>query len=239
MLDHGRKCFFYSFSCSSLRVKVSPNNTVNECLPATFSPPWTKGYLSWDETLSVPDVMSSIFERGDASGNRSITKVSTAPNSANVLCLALDDSCLQTINLLCTMADRLNIATETDLVPLNKGNNFTTMSISQLLKMFESESLSKKLSDQLEGPMAVVAGALPEWCTVMPMYAPVLFSHISRRLFLNRYAFGVSRSLLRQQEAKVDVAHLRQRMSALRGRAIELVGEAFLSGASDPMALQL
>jgi len=105
--------------------------------------------------------------------------------------------------------------------------------------MFESESLSKKLSDQLEVPMAVVAGALPEWCTVMPMYAPVLFSHISRRLFLNRYAFGVSRSLLRQQEAKVAVAHLRQRMSALRGRAVELVGEAFSGGASDPMALQL
>ena len=39
--------------------------------------------------------------------------------------------------------------------------------------------------------------------------------------------------------AKVAVAHLRQRMSALRGRAVELVGEAFSGGASDPMALQL
>ena len=73
----------------------------------------------------------------------------------------------------------------------------------------------------------------------MPMYALVLFSHTLRCLFLNRYAFGVSRSLLCQQEAKVAVAPLRARMSALRGRAVELVGEAFVGGASDPMALQL
>lgn len=237
-LAHQRKCrLFYSFSCKDSCVKEPSSNAANECMPAKFCPPWTKSSLSWDETLSTPDPSSSIFERRDfnaSSRNRTVTKASTGPNNSNVLCLALDDSCLRTVNLLCIMADRLSRTAETDLVHIN-----ATTTIAQLLQMFESESLSKKLRNQLEDPMTVVAGALPEWCTVMPMYAPVLFSHISRRLFLNRYAFGVSRSLLRQQEAKVAVAPLRQRMAALRGRAVELVGEAFSGGASDPMALQL
>jgi hypothetical protein len=44
---------------------------------------------------------------------------------------------------------------------------------------------------------------------------------------------------MRLQEAKVNVAPLRRRMAALRGRAVELVGEAFSGGAEDPTALQL
>jgi len=85
---------------------------------------------------------------------------------------------------------------------------------------------------------AVVAGALPYWCTVIPMYAPVLFSHSSRRLFLKNYAFGVSRSLLCQQEAKIAIAPLRKHMAELRNRAVELVGDAISGGASDPLAIQ-
>jgi hypothetical protein len=42
-----------------------------------------------------------------------------------------------------------------------------------------------------------------------------------------------------QQEAKVNVGRLRQRMTSLRARAVELVGEAFSGGAEDPTALQL
>ncbi|KAI2490933.1 negative regulation of histone ubiquitination [Fragilaria crotonensis] len=44
---------------------------------------------------------------------------------------------------------------------------------------------------------------------------------------------------MRLQEAKVNVGPLRQRMTALRGRAVELVSEAFSGGAEDPTALQL
>jgi hypothetical protein len=58
-------------------------------------------------------------------------------------------------------------------------------------------------------------------------------------VLLDRVAFGVSRSTLRQQDAKVNIGRLRQRMTSLRARAVELVGEAFSGGAEDPTALQL
>ena len=37
----------------------------------------------------------------------------------------------------------------------------------------------------------------------------------------------------------MNVSRLRQRMTSLRARAVELVGEAFSGGAEDPTALQL
>ncbi len=103
----------------------------------------------------------------------------------------------------------------------------------------ESRSLTDKLSAQLDQSLAVVSGVLPPWCTELPSFAPRLFSYDSRRQLLERTAFGVSRAAMRLQEAKVNVGHLRQRMAALRGRAVELVSEAFSGGAEDPTALQL
>lgn len=108
-----------------------------------------------------------------------------------------------------------------------------------LLSSFENDSLSKKLRDQLEDPLMVVSGVLPEWCLTAPSLAPRVFSYASRRQLLLRTAFGVSRSTLKQQEAKVAVGPLRQRMAVLRGRAVELMGEAFSGDAEDPTVLQL
>lgn len=68
---------------------------------------------------------------------------------------------------------------------------------------------------------------------------PNIFSYASRKLLLDRVAFGVSRSTLRQQDSKVNVGRLRQRMATLRARAVELVSEAFSGGAEDPTTLQL
>jgi len=103
----------------------------------------------------------------------------------------------------------------------------------------ESRSLTRKLSEQLDQTLSVASGALPTWCTEVPALAPRLFNYAVRRQLLERTAFGVSRATMRLQEAKVNVAPLRQRMAALRGRAVELVGEAFSGGAEDPTALQL
>jgi hypothetical protein len=105
--------------------------------------------------------------------------------------------------------------------------------------VFANAALSKKLKDQLDDALSVVGGALPEWCIAAPSFAPRVFSYDSRRALLERSAFGVSRSIFKQQEAKVNIGRLRQRMSSLRARAVELVGEAFSGGAEDPTALQL
>lgn len=102
-----------------------------------------------------------------------------------------------------------------------------------------SEVLTKKLLSQLEDPLSTVSGSLPSWCWAAPMASPATFSYESRKLLLERTAFGVSRAVLRQQEAKVAVESLRERMTVLRGRAVALVGEAFSGGAADPTALQL
>lgn len=104
---------------------------------------------------------------------------------------------------------------------------------------FSNATLSKKLIEQLEDPVCVVGGALPDWCIAAPSFAPRIFSYESRKALLERAAFGPSRSTLKQQEAKINVGRLRQRMASLRARAVELVGEAFSGGASDPTALQL
>lgn len=141
------------------------------------------------------------------------------------LCDGLDESCVQCMEVLGILSEYAGDAKAS-------GEKTGTSA-------FENVALSKKLADELDDPLTVVGGALPDWCVIAPTFAPALFSYSSRRLLLERSAFGVSRSALKQQEAKVNVGRLRQRMASLRGRAVELVGEAFSGGAEDPTALQL
>lgn len=144
-----------------------------------------------------------------------------------VLCDGVDEICVQcmeVINLLSECAE--DPASPSDRDVLN-------------LPGFANSNLSKKLSEQLDDVLCGVGAALPEWCLKAPSFAPRVFSYESRRMLLERAAFGPSRSTLKQQEAKVNVGRLRQRMTSLRARAVELVGEAFSGGAEDPTALQL
>ncbi|KAL3925346.1 MAG: hypothetical protein SGILL_000474 [Bacillariaceae sp.] len=104
---------------------------------------------------------------------------------------------------------------------------------------FVNQALSQKLREQLENPLIVAGGACPSWCVALPSFSPHVFTYESRKMLLDRVGFGVSRSTQKLQEAKVNVGRLRQRMTALRARAVELVGEAFSGGAQDPTALQL
>lgn len=146
-------------------------------------------------------------------------------NSSGALCPGLNEICVHCMELVGILAD-LSEADQTEQT-------------GTALPAFESQGLSKKLTEQLECPLVVVGGALPEWCFVGPTFSPRVFSYDVRRLLLQRAAFGVSRSTLNQQESKVNVGRLRQRMASLRARAVELVGEAFSGGAEDPTALQL
>jgi hypothetical protein len=106
-----------------------------------------------------------------------------------------------------------------------------------ILRNCEVDGLNKKLLSQLNDPLTVVCNSMPDWCKLCPCQSPMIFSHSVRRLLLERAYFGVSRSIICQQEAKVSVSVLRTQMSRLRSRAVELVAEAF-SGCVDPTALQ-
>ena len=168
-------------------------------------------------------------------------------------CVGLDEICIQCMEILEFLA-RIN----TRFVIDKKENG----------SVFVNEDLSQKLTKQTEDPLFIVAGIIPEWCLSIPTLTPNMyvfssvssssenyvrrqsltllisiiadsFSYTSRKVLLDRVAFGVSRSTLRQQDAKVNIGRLRQRMTSLRARAVELVGEAFSGGAEDPTALQL
>jgi hypothetical protein len=139
----------------------------------------------------------------------------------------LDEICMQCLEIIEYMAE------------VDKGFGSSKRNDEKNVSVFVNERLSQKLTDQLESPLIVVGGAVPAWCVELPSFSPHVFTYASRKMLLERVAYGVSRSTLRLQEAKVNVGRLRQRMTALRARAVELVGEAFSGGAEDPTALQL
>lgn len=150
------------------------------------------------------------------------------------LCEGLDLTSMQCMELLNELARLVE-----ECLPVDLLNTPSSSNVCPSPAMFCSETLTAKLEKQLEDSLVVVGGALPDWAFLGPAFTPRVFSYESRRLLLQRTAFGVSRAALKQQEAKVAVGPLRQRMAALRGRAVELVGEAFSGGAEDPTALQL
>jgi hypothetical protein len=143
------------------------------------------------------------------------------------LCDGLDEICLQCMDVIGVLSQHAEDSSE------------AVDSDRPEIPGFANLSLSKKLADQLDDPLCVVSGALPLWCTTATAFASRVFSYSSRQALLQRAAFGVSRSTLVQQESKVSVGRLRQRMASLRARAVELMGEAFSGGAEDPTALQL
>ena len=142
------------------------------------------------------------------------------------LCDGLNDVCVQCMEVI-------------DVLSAASGYNLSSRDRHSKGSAFANDALSKKLLSYLEDPLAVVGGVLPEWCIRAPSFAPRVFTYDARKALLDSSAFGVSRSTFRQQESKINVGKLRQRMASLRGRAVELVGEAFSGGAEDPTALQL
>jgi len=174
------------------------------------------------EAVVLPDAHEN---RSRKLSSRSLTN--EYEDSPPILCDGLDDisvQCMEVIGLLSEYALDKPIQVERDVTSES---------------LFANASLSKKLTEQLEDSTIVVGQALPEWCTLAPAFAPRVFSYEARRMLLERHAFGVSRSMLKLQDSKVNVGRLRQRMASLRARAVELVGEAFSGGAEDPTALQL
>lgn len=172
--------------------------------------------------------VASIRERRSRKASASLTMDGELERvGVSSLCDGIDEICVQCMEIIGLLSD----CAEDPTSPIDR----------DVLDLpgFANSNLSKKLSAQLDQILCCVGSALPDWCLVAPSFAPHVFTYESRRLLLERSAFGPSRSALSQQEAKVNVGKLRQRMASLRARAVELVGEAFAGGAEDPTALQL
>ena len=196
-------------------VSSVPQSTISKAAIAATAAETSKMDASWPRRLE------------NRSRKVSARSLSNEHDDTAPLCEGVDEICIQcmeVVNLLSDCAEDRSSLDEKD---------------GPKLPGFANATLSKKLKEQLEDPVCVVGGALPDWCIAAPSFAPRVFSYESRRALLERAAFGPSRSTLKQQEAKINVGRLRQRMASLRARAVELVGEAFSGGAEDPTALQL
>lgn len=48
------------------------------------------------------------------------------------------------------------------------------------LEQFQSMKLTKKLLQQIQDPLALVSGSLPDWCDNLPKTCPILFPSSAR-----------------------------------------------------------
>ena len=240
---------------------IAPTVLQEHPLPRKFSPPWTRVNNANDQNKDARLHLSASFQNEQSNKVHNEIHIHSKPDGGNdelneialyfgstekhhawdsggnihssILssqCEGLNETCIQCLNILGVLSEH---DTEQSYVETKKEEKDYSSN------KFVSKALTDKVLEQLEDPLIVVGGALPDWCRIAPCLAPRVFSHISRRRLMECAAFGVSRSALKQQESKIAVAPLRQKMAALRARAVELVGEAFSGGASDPTALQL
>jgi len=214
----GRKCRLYF----SVETEVcSPDMKLSALKPKSLSLP-----MSSKDDGGVSPSLSQVLSSRRKLSSRSLS-IDGPEESTTELCDGFGSvavQCMEVIHLISEYAEDEPARSDGDLPSAS---------------LFSNLSLSKRLSEQLDMALVVIGQCLPEWCMIAPSFTPRVFSYESRRMLLERAAFGVSRSTLKQQEAKVNVGRLRQRMASLRARAVELVGEAFSGGAEDPTALQL
>ncbi|GAM27040.1 hypothetical protein SAMD00019534_102150 [Acytostelium subglobosum LB1] len=65
---------------------------------------------------------------------------------------------------------------------------------------FISQKLTAKVMRQLQDPLALCGGALPDWCKQLLTYCPFLFPFECKRLFFYSTSFGIARALSTLQQ---------------------------------------
>lgn len=82
---------------------------------------------------------------------------------------------------------------------------------------FTSKKITNKISQQIQDPLALAAGALPTWCEELARSCPFLLPFETRRLYFSCTAFGASRSIVWLQTQR-DAVIERQRAPGLSPR---------------------
>jgi len=100
--------------------------------------------------------------------------------------------------------------------------------------LWASHKLTQKMSHQLEDPLSVASGAMPEWCNQLCSLTPFLFSLNARRSQLESTGFGVSHSVHWVQEQVAEVR--RARLTERRTQAERAAAEAEESGDVEAVA---
>ncbi|XP_067214237.1 E3 ubiquitin-protein ligase HECTD1 isoform X6 [Linepithema humile] len=82
---------------------------------------------------------------------------------------------------------------------------------------FTSKKITNKIIQQIQDPLALAAGALPNWCEELARSCPFLLPFETRRLYFSCTAFGASRSIVWLQTQR-DAILERQRAPGLSPR---------------------
>ncbi|KYN06757.1 E3 ubiquitin-protein ligase HECTD1 [Cyphomyrmex costatus] len=82
---------------------------------------------------------------------------------------------------------------------------------------FTSKKITNKIVQQIQDPLALAAGALPNWCEELARSCPFLLPFETRRLYFSCTAFGASRSIVWLQTQR-DAILERQRTPGLSPR---------------------
>ncbi|GFO27459.1 E3 ubiquitin-protein ligase hectd1-like protein, partial [Plakobranchus ocellatus] len=61
---------------------------------------------------------------------------------------------------------------------------------------FISKKLTNKITQQIQDPLVLASGALPDWCEHLTRWCPMLFPFETRQLYFSCTAFGTSRSIV-------------------------------------------
>ena len=211
-----RKCkLFYSINFVGInRCRQGSTASEDEKINDFFIEEYQDSNLTWNSAVS-DETAASFVEKETLYNAPSTTTwyshrnvISSSDNSKTALskCEGLDETCVQCLELLTALASHSNHIVAASPHSRSDADDYFSA-------MFVSEALTNKLMEQLGDPLTVVGGALPDWCSIIPVYAPRVFSHTSRRRLLERAAFGMSRAAFCQQESKVAVGPLRQRMA--------------------------
>ena len=90
---------------------------------------------------------------------------------------------------------------------------------------WHNAKLSSLLAQQLDDPMSVLTGALPDWCFVLVRSAPCIFEVNLRKKLFELSAFGVSETVARiQSKALADLITKHKKMIASEDMEMMMAG---------------
>ncbi|KAM9294000.1 E3 ubiquitin-protein ligase HECTD1 isoform 1-T1 [Gastrophryne carolinensis] len=148
-------------------------------------------------TLQSADILSHCREQPQA-------KAGSGQNSCGV------EDVLQLLRILYIVAsDPYSVRT-----PQEDDDEMLLFSVPQ--EEFTSKKITTKILQQIEEPLALASGALPDWCEQLTSKCPFLIPFETRQLYFTCTAFGASRAIVWLQNRREATVERSRTASAVR-----------------------
>ncbi|XP_026465706.1 E3 ubiquitin-protein ligase Ufd4 isoform X4 [Ctenocephalides felis] len=155
-----------------------------------------------DEDADEGGRMTPLVTLYSRSGASSIAGTTLSPSSPSQQNAQQNTSC--TVEDVLQLLRHLFVVTSSDGIALSPD-------------LFTSKKITNKLLQQIQEPLVLASGALPQWCEELNQCCSFLFPFETRQLYFNCTAFGASRSIVWLQTQR-DVSLERQRTPGLSPR---------------------